>query len=207
MTEEILTELKSKVKELAAFLKANNFTTANIQLSELANLTVCNAEYSNDESVENFTYFFESKDLYVDSISKNSSKNSVVNEENNKEKNKNITTTEDTSNDVENSNLKKSKEEISVTLLNSDNDMCLEEISPTTTYNDTNKKLNTISTRDAYTIPQKDTLVIDDKIDSEESQSNLNENNNKSNIIDFNEEDIFQKNIIARILKENNILV
>ena len=47
MTEKILNQLKSNVKELVKFLKEHDLTSANINLSALGDLTICNVKYSN----------------------------------------------------------------------------------------------------------------------------------------------------------------
>lgn len=250
MTEEILNQLKSNVKELVKFLKEHDLTSANINLSALGDLTICNVKYSNEtECQESFTYFFDNKDFKYEekdnldnsnqSIQKNISldilKDEMIEKNISVESNKpdtissidkDIDKSFDKSSDTQNSELNKG-----TSLLNSSD---IHEVGDKTEAEDGDGTTNSDLDKGMIEPYFQESLILDDEPTEEkdstlESKSEVNQNleattkenikedtsnNNSSNniasnntrLINFKEENDFQKKTIMKILKEHNVL-
>lgn len=235
MTEEILTQLKSNVKELVKFLKEYDLTSANIQLSALGDLTVCKVEYSNEtDSQECFTYFFDSKDFDVKDENKldnnNQNSNNTINSDTQqKEKASTDTKISETNTITENENYliykesSDSKTSDSVTESHSVDSLnkldfnsskldygMIEPYFQESLIPQDKSSLDKNSTlENEYEINQNFTTTIreNEMKDIPNNDSLDNTPSKNSRLINFKEENDFQKETIMKILKKHNVLV
>lgn len=240
MTEKILNQLKSNVKELVKFLKDHDLTSANINLSALGDLTVCNVEYSNEtECQESFVYFFDNKDFKdeeannLDNVNPNTPKDTNTNTLENEIATSNISIVDKKISDID--SITKDNNNVSTDkpsdLQNIESVMEMSSVdSPDNRETDSstlNKDIIEPYVQEKL-IPDDTPNINKDSVLGNESQTNQNNksivkdntltntsqhnssdtiSSNNARLINFKEENDFQKKTILNILKEHNVLM